>query len=734
MRLTLRTLLAYLDDRLSPGNARELGQKLSQSPFATELADRIRNVVRRRRLAADSGDHKNIDANLIAEYLDDQLTPELVALIEKEILGSDHSLAEVAASHQILGLLSDPVEISDRLRGRLHKLDPFVASKHEALAIAHAAETAEWKPLAPQAATSRRSPMLLLLLLVVGWLALLFSDANLFSSGDTEVAVQPAADQIPVDALNPDFAAPKLPDGVADNSAASAAIVPPSDTAAQALPAAPLSETVATVDPNVPTQPATSAEPAMANGAVPVVAANVPAVAPNTAAVASTADTVVADTVVADASAANANMQPTTPGIATDTAAAAVVADPAAKVQPVVTHVFEVRDKHWMHIMRDPETKLWDWAGSVGGAASTDWGQRLSDTISAIPTPFQAQVMSRDAGWMATVSGGSLFRAVGEDVTGLELFEGRVVLQRQGAGEGDSMVLIANGRPIMIAIPESAEDRIGVSVIPLPVNPLAAAPENSEDIFPFGGASMVTVFAADGAATFTISETEQVVTIDRGKAWQWNTSGAAPTEPSATAPQLIPEWVYQSTSPPADSTSVMMAEAAATFRSKTGVKEAAAVMSKDRNPQLAAYGVRLSSLINDVDQLMYYLLQPYEEVVRREAIMGLRRTIRQSDVGRKLVIQVLQNRLANTELDNAMKMLEGVSRTAAEDRLVSDWLVEMLSSNREALRAMAIENLEALTGERNGYSAEDDAGRRTVAIRRWERFVERNDGRLVSPK
>lgn len=58
----------------------------------------------------------------------------------------------------------------------------------------------------------------------------------------------------------------------------------------------------------------------------------------------------------------------------------------------------------------------------------------------------------------------------------------------------------------------------------------------------------------------------------------------------------------------------------------------------------------------------------------------------------------------------------------------------MLSSNREALRAMAIENLEALTGERNGYSAEDDAGRRTVAIRRWERFVERNDGRLVTPK
>ena len=41
MRLTLRTLLAYLDDRLPPGNARELGQKISQSPFASDLVTRI---------------------------------------------------------------------------------------------------------------------------------------------------------------------------------------------------------------------------------------------------------------------------------------------------------------------------------------------------------------------------------------------------------------------------------------------------------------------------------------------------------------------------------------------------------------------------------------------------------------------------------------------------------------------------------------------------------------------
>jgi hypothetical protein len=121
MRLTLRTLLAYLDDRLSSANAREIGKKLKDSPFAQELAGRIRTVVRQRRLMTPGRKIKMIDPNLIAEYLDDQLTPELVSLIEKEVLASDFSLAEAAASHEILGLLGDSVDLDDRLRQRLLK-------------------------------------------------------------------------------------------------------------------------------------------------------------------------------------------------------------------------------------------------------------------------------------------------------------------------------------------------------------------------------------------------------------------------------------------------------------------------------------------------------------------------------------------------------------------------------------------------------------------------------------
>src|SRR5438552_546792 len=50
LRLTLRTLLAYIDDTLAPAQARELGEKVAASEPARELIERIKRVTRRRAL------------------------------------------------------------------------------------------------------------------------------------------------------------------------------------------------------------------------------------------------------------------------------------------------------------------------------------------------------------------------------------------------------------------------------------------------------------------------------------------------------------------------------------------------------------------------------------------------------------------------------------------------------------------------------------------------------------
>ena len=122
MRLTLRTLLAYLDDTLEPQDAEILRQKVEQSGFATQLIQRIRGSLSDASLSAPAPDsvHPIEEPNMMSNYLDSTLSPEQIAEIEKACLESLPHLAEAAACHQILTMvLGRPAEVSDSLRDRI---------------------------------------------------------------------------------------------------------------------------------------------------------------------------------------------------------------------------------------------------------------------------------------------------------------------------------------------------------------------------------------------------------------------------------------------------------------------------------------------------------------------------------------------------------------------------------------------------------------------------------------
>jgi hypothetical protein len=125
MRLTLRTLLAYLDDTLPAAEIKSIGQKVAESDAAQELIARIKQVTRRRRLTTPplTGPNARFDANDVAEYLDGELPAEKVVDLEKACRESDVHLAEVAACHQILTLvLGEPALVPPTAKERMYRL------------------------------------------------------------------------------------------------------------------------------------------------------------------------------------------------------------------------------------------------------------------------------------------------------------------------------------------------------------------------------------------------------------------------------------------------------------------------------------------------------------------------------------------------------------------------------------------------------------------------------------
>ena len=103
MRLTLRTLLAYVDDTLPPAQAREIGTRIAEVPEAAVLMQKLRDVIRRRRISAPNltGPGSGPDPNIVGDYLESSLAPADVVELEQLCYRSDMHLAEVAACHKI---------------------------------------------------------------------------------------------------------------------------------------------------------------------------------------------------------------------------------------------------------------------------------------------------------------------------------------------------------------------------------------------------------------------------------------------------------------------------------------------------------------------------------------------------------------------------------------------------------------------------------------------------------
>ncbi|MEM6330326.1 MAG: hypothetical protein AAF790_08760 [Planctomycetota bacterium] len=125
MRLTLRTLLAYMDGLLDPKDHDDFAARVESSEHASDLIHRTRDTTRRLRLAAPpvEDDPSGFDANAVAEYLDSTAGSQAVVDFERLCLESDSHLAEVASCHHILTMvLGEPPAIDAEARRRMYAI------------------------------------------------------------------------------------------------------------------------------------------------------------------------------------------------------------------------------------------------------------------------------------------------------------------------------------------------------------------------------------------------------------------------------------------------------------------------------------------------------------------------------------------------------------------------------------------------------------------------------------
>lgn len=203
MRLTLRTLLAYLDDVLEPAQAREIGEKLAENKEAAQLVARIREVLRRRRIGAPelAGPGSGPDPNLVSSYLENALEPNRVVELEKLFMESDIHLAEVAACHKILTMvLGQPIDVSEDVRERMYALGASDAPVIDRLPTNSLGDgEPEFSHGLPDYLVKKsiwqRFPVVIAAVVFGGiWLALLFSDPVLWKGERPRLAERPPAE------------------------------------------------------------------------------------------------------------------------------------------------------------------------------------------------------------------------------------------------------------------------------------------------------------------------------------------------------------------------------------------------------------------------------------------------------------------------------------------------------------------------------------------------------------
>jgi len=765
MRLTLRTLLAYMDDILEPDDAQEIAKKIADSPVATELMHRIRDVMRRLRLGAPSVLDRvaGLDPNTVAEYLDNTLSDAQVPDFEKICLESDVHLAEVASCHRILALvLGEPAEVDPLSREKAYQLPGLAGAEPEektqlgrsvgngeADGVDHGAAEPVATTEKPRIPDYLREPppvrgswralaglgaVILVAVVVLALTGRFGGESLLARLLGTE---RPPAEEggvlgteSPETTGGPGTSVPASPAEPAEGAASGPTGATPGKTtpaAAQAVPSGPPREKE-TRPSGAESKAATAAAPG--ESLPPKVASGAPK--------AGTAPQGPGSEVPPAPSGLSPDV-PVGPGLKqlgpreTDLAKSlpregavggptpvrpfgAVGADarrqppagqksplPAEKPKPI-GHVVSAKE---VLLARDPQSRIWR---SLAGQADLFPGDKL------LALPAFRPVIALGGRFKVQLIDGTLVGLLPPDAqgsAGLAIEYGRIMVKAEEAG-GARMRLQLGERTGLVSFPD-AESTLAIEARRERVP--GADPETQP------GPLVADLYAASGKISWQEGAGQEPVILDAPARRTW---GERATEPNPA--QQFPKWVYSDTTSPLDQRGAPTLER--DLSSRRPANQVLWELVDFRLKEVRSLAVRSLALLGDFEPLLRALDEPEQKLYWDDCIEQLRAGVARSPASAAAVRSTME-RFYGSQGAGLYAMLWKYGRSLQGPEALQ--LTDYLDHQTLAFRVLALWNLKNAYGKVPNYRPDEPAVKRQVALQKWRERLKAVPGLRENP-
>jgi hypothetical protein len=731
MRLTLRTMLAYLDDILEPDDTKDIGKKIEESEFATNLVHRTRDSMRRLRLGVPPviGRGLGHDPNSVAEYLDNTLSDERVGEFEKICLESDVHLAEVAACHQILTIvLGEPAEIDPEMRHRMYRVAAQVDAPPVQVDSIHPRAPATPPPV--QGGTRRAKPevpdylresqwrlwpvaavVLISAFLtcaglmyfgpgawrqrVVAWFERPQSDAQEPSdrSGAKQVAETKQTDRSPDTPVAP-LADPKRPRAVAGDAESAADVaarpgqpaqlVPPKNALGAddaAAPPAPEPDEDSKANPD-----STAADVSPAQAPVPAVAAEKSQPIP------------LPDKSQSPPAETNPLVDPTEPELPANPAAADIAADrPEAAAEGFGRYT----SKREVLLRLDPRTGDWKRLPAMSPLAK---GDRL------LSLPLFKPTVSLSTSITIQAEGPALFQLVGwtdQDVPIIAVEFGRLLMTTVGRAGNSLQIKLEDAQPRLTFV--DAESTLALDVrhvLPPGQDPLSGPAPLAVDIY----ASSGLIRVRNGNVPVELQAPARKALV------------VAMAEPEGDE---FPNWVTS------EGLSDLERRATTGVEEKFSPDRSAKLLLKelagDRRREVRSLAIWSAGYLGDFEPAVVALNDKEEKVLWSTYVDELRAAVARSPETAGLVRAAFEKQ-RNADWPKLFRLLWGYSSEdlkGGED----EKLVAGLDDSSVDVRVLSFWNLQNITGSKLNYSAGEPTAARRTAVKAWKERL--RQGKIV---